>query len=162
MKLIRVVNNCGFKTYCKDKVERVTHRGKTYICSRYVDYLKPNVLTLKKQKIVNAMLKEGVDLSSISSAIGVSESTITAFLSLQYKENNCKMGQVNSKQSNYKCKQVKVVCFTDNSIAVYKSVTSASRDIGCSGSNVSNYCKSGKIYRHKSNGKEYKMYFIEE
>ena len=162
MRLIKVVSNEGFKTYCKDKVEKVTYRGKKYICSRYVSYLKPNVLTLKKQKIVNAMLKKGADLSVISKAIGVSERTINAFLSMQFKEDHCKAGQVASKQANYKKKRVKVICYSENSIKVFDSVISASKAIGCSGSNVSNYCRSGKKYKHKATGKEYKMSFIED
>ena len=162
MKLYRIVNNDGFKTYCKDKVERTTYRGKKYICSRYVNYLKPNVLTLKKQKIVNAMLKEGCDLKEISSAIGVDVKTISAFLAMQWKQENMKNGQANSKSANYKCKRVKVVCFTDNSIITYNSVTTASKAIKCSGSNISNYCKNGKVYCHKATGKEYKMQFIED
>ena len=162
MKIIRVVNNDSFRTYCKDKVERVTHKGKTYLVSRPVDYLKTNVLTLRKQKIVNAMLKEGRELAEISQTIGVDLRTINSFLSMQFKQENMREGQANSKSTNYKRKRVKVICYTDNSIAVYTSVTSASKDIGCSGSNVSNYCKSGRKYKQKSTGKEYKMSFIDD
>lgn len=161
MKLIKVIDSEGFKTYCKDKVERVSYRGKTYICSRYINYKGTNVLDLRKQKIVNSMMREGADLAEISMAIGVSERTISAFLAMQFKEQNCKAGQANSKQANYKRKRVKVINFSDNSIAVYTSVTSASKEIGCSGSNISNYCRSGKVYCHKATGKEYKMAFIE-
>ena len=162
MKIIRVVNKEGFKTYCKDKVERTTHRGKTYICSRYINYKGTNVLDLRKQKIVNSMIKEGKELSEISHAIGVDLRTINSFLSMQFKQENMREGQANSKSTNYKRKRVKVICYTDNSIAVYTSVTSASKDIGCSGSNVSNYCKSGRKYKQKSTGKEYKMSFIDD
>lgn len=162
MKIIKVINNEGFKTYAKDQVERVTYRGKRYLVSRYVNYCKPNVLTLKKQKIVNQMLKEGRELAEISKAIGVSERTISNFLTMQFKQDHMREGQVNSKQANYKKKRVKVICYSDNCIAVYNSVISASKAIGCSGSNVSNYCRSGKVYYHKATGKEYKMCFIEE
>mgnify|MGYP002672717254 CR=1 FL=1 len=162
MKLTRVVNTEGFKTYAKDKVERVTHKGKTYIVSRYINYKGTNVLDLRKQKIVNAMLKEGRELAEISKVIGVDVRTISSFLSMQFKQENMREGQANSKSTNYKRKRVKVICYTDNSIAVYTSVTSASKDIGCSGSNISNYCRSGRKYKHKANGKEYRMAFIED
>lgn len=162
MKLIRVCNKEGFKTYAKDKVERVSYRGKRYLVSRFVDYSKTNVLDLKKQKIVLAMMSKGADLAEIGKAIGVSEKTLNSFLSMQFKQENCKNGQVNSKQATCNCKKVKVVCFTDKSIIVYNSVTTASKAIGCSGSNISNYCRSGDLYKHRANGKEYKMSFLED
>ena len=162
MKLIKVIDSEGFKTYCKDKVERVSYRGKTYLVSRYINYKGTNVLDLRKQKIVNQMLREGADLSEISKAIGVSERTISAFLAMQWKQENMREGQANSKSTNYKRKRVKVVCYTDNSIITYNSVITASKAIGCSNSNISNYCRSGKVYCHRANGKEYKMAFVEE
>lgn len=162
MKLIKVIDSEGFKTYCKDKVERVTHKGKKYIVSRYINYKGTNVLDLRKQRIVNSMIKEGKKLAEISKAIGVSERTISAFLAMQFKQENMKNGQIKSQQANYKRKKVKVVCYTDKFIAVYDSVTSASKEIGCSGSNVSIYCRSGKVYCHKATGKEYKMAFIDD
>lgn len=81
MKLIRVINNYGFKTYARDQVERVSHKGKTYIASRFVDYCKTNVLTLRKQKLVLAMIAEGVSLGEISDVTGVRESTIAMWYS---------------------------------------------------------------------------------
>lgn len=162
MKLIKIIDSESFKTYSKDKVEKVSYRGKTYLVSRYINYKGTNTLDLRKQKIVNAMLREGKDLKEISHAIGVDVKTISSFLSMQFKQENMKNGQVNSKSDNYKCRKVKVVCYTDNSIVVYNSVTSASKAIKCSGSNISNYCRSGKIYKHKSTNKEYKMAFLED
>ena len=34
--------------------------------------------------------------------------------------------------------------------------------IGCSNSNISNYCKSGKVYTHKATKKEYRMFFDDQ
>lgn len=165
MKLYRVVNQDGFKTYALNKVERVTHKNKTYIVSRFVDYQKPNVLTVRKQRIVLDMVSKGIDikdLKNISKIIGVSESTINAFLSMHFKQENYRNAQSKPREAKYCCKKVEIVCLTDNTLTVYDSVTNASKAVGCSGSNVSNYCKSNKVYRHKATGKEYKMRFIEE
>lgn len=162
MKLTRVVNTEGFKTYAKGKVKRVTHKGKTYLVSRYINYKGTNVLDLRKQKIVNSMIKEGADLSVISKALGVSENTINAYLAMQFKQENCKKGQATSKQASCNCKKVKVICYTENSIITYNSVTAASKAIGCSNSNISIHCRSNKVYCHKANGKEYKMSFIDD
>ena len=71
MKLIRIINNESFKTYSKNKVERVSHGGKTYIASRFIDYPKTNVLTLRKQKIVIDLIRKGVDMEEIEKITGV-------------------------------------------------------------------------------------------
>ena len=86
MKIIRIINNDGFKTYSKDKVERVAYDNKTYICSRFVDYSKTNVLTLKKQRMVIDMINRGEDLEKISATLGVPVKTISIWLS------HCRMG----------------------------------------------------------------------
>ena len=39
------------KSYCKD-IETVEYNGKTYVKSRYIDTIKPNILTQEKQKIL--------------------------------------------------------------------------------------------------------------
>lgn len=89
MKLYRVVNTDSFKTYSKDKVERVAYEDKTYIVSRFIDYNKTNVLTLTKQKIVIAMINKGEDLEKISATTGVPVKTISIWLS------HCRMGGCN-------------------------------------------------------------------
>ena len=81
MKLYRVVNTDSFKTYSKDKVERVTYKDKTYICSRFIDYSKTNVLTLRKQRMVIDMINKGEDLEKISATIGVPLNVISLWLS---------------------------------------------------------------------------------
>ena len=162
MKIIRVINSDGFKTYDINKVEKVAHNGKTYICSRFIDYPKTNVLTLKKQAIVDKLIKEGMDIKEISKIIGVSEATINSYWLMKFKIENYSNAQSYPRKANGCCKKVKVVCYTDNSIVTYDSVTAAAESIGCSGSNVSNYCRSNKVYKHKSTGKEYKMSFVEE
>ena len=162
MKLYRVINQDGFKTYDINKVEKVEHNGKTYIASRFVDYSKTNVLTLKKQAIVDKLIKEGMNISEISKIIGVSEGTINSYWLMKFKIENYSNAQSYPRKANGCCKKVKVVCYTDNSIVTYDSVTAAAESIGCSCSNVSNYCRSNKVYKHKSTGKEYKMSFVEE
>lgn len=76
MKLIRVCSSDGFKTYCKDKVERTAYRGKTYICSRFIDYPKTNVLTIKKQKMAQELINKGANLEEISEILGVKFSVL--------------------------------------------------------------------------------------
>ena len=88
MKLYRVVNTDSFKTYSKDEVEKVTNDNKTYIVSRFVDYSKTNVLTLKKQRIVIDMINKGEDIVDISNVIGVPVKTISIWLS-HYRMGGC-------------------------------------------------------------------------
>lgn len=161
MKLIRVINKDGFKTYTLNKVERVTYKGKTYITSRYVNYPKTNTLTLRKQAIVNQLIKDDMSISEIAEITGVSESTIKVFLSEQIKEENYHNSQKNANKTS-NTKKVKVVCYTDKSIIIYNSVIAAAEAIGCSNSNVSIYCKSGNIYKHKQTKKSYRMAFVED
>ena len=89
MKLIRIINNDGFKTYSKDEVERVTYDNKSYIVSRFIDYQKTNVLTLKKQRMVIDMLNKGEDLEKISATLGVPLNVISLWLS-HYRMGGCK------------------------------------------------------------------------
>ena len=89
MKLIRIINNDSFRTYSKDKVERITYDNKSYIVSRFIDYNKTNVLTLKKQRIVIDMLNKGEDIVDISNVIGVPVKTISIWLS-HYRMGGCK------------------------------------------------------------------------
>ena len=81
MKLYRVINQDGFKTYSLNKVERITYKDKTYISSKFIDYQKTNVLTLAKQKIVIDMINKGEDIEDISNVIGVPVKTISMWLS---------------------------------------------------------------------------------
>lgn len=163
MKIIRVINTEQFKSWSKDKVERVTYKGKSYFISRYIDYPKTNVLTLRKQAIVNRLIKDDMSINEISKITGVSESTIKSFLSMQVKQENYSNAQkYTSKSNNSSSKKVRVICYTDNSIVTFNSVMAVAKAIGCSGSNVSNYCRSGKVYCHKSTKKKYKMCFVDE
>ena len=160
MKLIENRISYDWRTYAKDK-EYVEYKGKKYIVTRPYDPVKCNTLTLRKQAIVKRLIKDNVDIKDISKILGVPESTIKFFLSMQIKEENYSNAQKNTiKASN--SKKVKVVCYTDNSIIIYNSVMAVAKAIGCSGSNVSNYCRSGNIYKHKVTKKEYKMSFAGE
>ena len=158
MKLIENNICCGWKTYARDK-EYVEYKGKRYLVTRAYAPLKCNTLTLRKQYIVDKLIKDGIDIKEISKITGVSKETIQAYWIMKFKQENYSKAQGHNKKVNYCCKKVKILCLTDNSIEVYDSVTAAAAAIECSGSNVSNYCRSGKIYRHKSTGKEYKMSF---
>ena len=89
MKITRVVNTDGFKTWAKDEVEKVTNDNKTYIVSRFIEYQKTNVLPLRKQKIVKDMLNKGEDIVDISNVIGVPVKTISIWLS-HYRMGGCK------------------------------------------------------------------------
>lgn len=163
MKIIKVIGSEQFKTWSKDNVEKVTYKGKTYFISRYIDYPKTNTLTLRKQAIVNRLIKDDMSINEISKITGVSESTIKSFLSMQVKQENYSNAQkYTSKSNNSSSKKVRVICYTDNSTIVYNSVMATAKAIDCSGSNVSNYCRSGKVYCHKSTKKKYRMSFVEE
>lgn len=160
MKLIENRISYDWRTYAKDK-EYVKYKGKKYIVTRPYDPLKCNTFTLRKQAIAKQLVKEGIDISNISKITGVSESTIKVFLSEQIKEEHYSNSQKNASNKASNAKKVRVVCYTDNSITVYNSVIAAAEAINCSNSNISNYCKSGKVYTHKATKKEYRMFFIE-
>ena len=159
MRLIENNICCGWKTYARDK-EYVEYKGKRYIVTRAYAPLKCNTLTVRKQHIVDKLINEGADVSEVSKLTGVSEETIQAYWLMKFKQENYCNAQSHDKKVNYCCKKVKILCLTDNSITTYDSVTAAAEAIGCSGSNVSNYCKNGKVYKHKSTGKEYRMDFV--
>lgn len=161
MKLIENRISYNWRTYAKDK-EYVEYKGKRYLITRPYDPLKCNTFTLRKQAIAKQLVKEGIDISNISKIIGVSESTIICFLSIQIKEEHYSQAQKYAKKESCNSKKVKVICYTDNSITVYNSVVAVAESIGCSNSNISNYCKSGKVYTHKATKKEYRMSFVEE
>lgn len=161
MKLIENRISYDWRTYAKDK-EYVEYRGKKYIITRPYDPVKCNTLTLRKQAIAKRLIKDNVNIRDISKILGVPESTIKFFLSMQIKEENYSNAQKYAKKEPSNSKKVKVICYTDNSIITYNSVMTVAKAIGCSGSNVSNYCRSGNIYKHKVTKKEYKMSFVEE
>lgn len=160
MKLIENRISYDWRTYAKDK-EYVEYKGKKYIVTRPYEPLKCNVLTLRKQKIVNQLIKDDMSICEIAEILGVQESTIKVFLSEQIKEEHYSNSQKNVSNKASNSKKVRVVCYTDNSITVYNSVIAAAEAINCSNSNISNYCKSGKVYTHKATKKEYRMFFIE-
>ena len=160
-KLIQIQQDCNFTTE-NIRHEFTEYGGKKYRVTRAVAYPHVNILTLKKQAIVDKLIKEGMDIKEISKIIGVSENTINSYWLMKFKIENYSNAQSYPRKANGCCKKVKVVCYTDNSIVTYDSVTAAAESIGCSGSNVSNYCRSNKVYKHKSTGKEYKMSFVEE
>ena len=160
-KLIQIVQDCNFTTEnIRDEFTEVD--GKKFRVTRPVAYRHINVLTIAKQRIVDKLIKEDMNISDISKIIGVSENTINSYWLMKFKIENYSNAQSYPRKANGCCKKVKIVCYTDNSIVTYDSVTAAAESIGCSGSNVSNYCRSNKIYKHKSTGKEYKMSFVEE
>ena len=160
-KLIQIVQDCNFTTEnIRDEFTEVD--GKKFRVTRPVAYRHINVLTIAKQRIVDKLINEDMSISDISKIIGVSENTINSYWLMKFKIENYSNAQSYPRKANGCCKKVKVVCYTDNSIVTYDSVTAAAESIGCSGSNVSNYCRSNKIYKHKSTGKEYKMSFVEE
>ena len=162
MKLIENRISYDWRTYAKDK-EYVEYKGKKYIVTRPYDPLKCNTLTLRKQAIVKRLIKDDMSINEISKITGVSESTIKSFLSMQVKQENYSNAQkYTSKSNNSSSKKVRVICYTDNSITVYNSVVAVAEAISCSNSNISNYCKSGKVYTHKATKKKYRMSFVEE
>lgn len=160
MKLIENRISYDWRTYAKDK-EYVEYKGKKYIITRPYDPVKCNTLTLRKQAIVKRLIKDDMSISEIAEITGVAESTIKFFLSIQVKEEHYSHAQKHASKSN-NSKKVRVVCYTDNSIITFNSVMAVAKAIGCSGSNISNYCRSGKVYCHKSTKKKYRLSFVEE
>ena len=159
MRLIENKICCNWKTYARN-MEYVEYKNKRYLVTRPYQPLKCNTLTVRKQLIVDKLINEGMDIKEISKITAVSEETIQNYWLEKSKQEHYCNAQSHSKKVNYCCKKVKVVCYTDNSITIYDSVTAAAEAIKCSGSNVSNYCKSNKIYKQKATGKEYKMNFV--
>ena len=160
-RLIQIVQDCNLTTE-NVRDEFTEYNGKRFRVTRAVAYEHCNVLTIAKQAIVDKLINEDMSISDISKIIGVSEATINSYWLMKFKIENYSNAQSYPRKVNGCCKKVKVVCLTDNSIVTYDSVTATAESIGCSGSNVSNYCRSNKVYKHKSTGKEYKMSFVEE
>lgn len=161
MKLIENRISYNWKTYAKDK-EYVEYRGKKYIVTRPYEPLKCNTLTLRKQRIVNQLIKDDMSISEIAEILGVQESTIKVFLSEQIKEENYHNSQKNASNKASNAKKVKIICYTDKAIVIYNSVIAAAEAIGCSNSNISIYCRNGKVYTHKQTKKSYRMVFVED
>ena len=112
-----------FKSYCKD-IETVKYKGKEYIKSRCVDYVKHNVLTQDKQKILlsyfwdkqnnSISISDNELFSTICSKLCLRHTQAIEFLKLRESLYNHKRGNIKStEQRRYHPKSIKELIAID-------------------------------------------------
>ena len=105
------------KSYCKD-IETVEFKGKTYLKSRCVDYVKHNILTLKKQKILlhyfwdaknnQINITDNELFSTICNKLCIRQTQAMEYLKLRESLHNHKKGNAKScEQRIYHPKSIK-------------------------------------------------------
>ena len=109
------------KSYCKD-IETVEYKGKCYVKSRYIDYVKHNVLTLEKQKILlhyfwdaknnSINIVSNTMFTEICSKLCLRQTQAIEFLKLREGLYNHKRGNAKScEQRRYHPKSIKeLIC----------------------------------------------------
>ena len=109
------------KSYCKD-IETLEYKGKEYIKSRYIDTMKPNILDLKKQKILlyhfwdaensSINIVDNELFSTICSKLCIRQTQAIEFLKLRESLHNHRKGNAKSaEQRRYVPKSIKeLIC----------------------------------------------------
>ena len=121
------------KSYCKD-IDIVEFKGKKYLKSRYIDTVKPNVLTLEKQKILlyhfwdaennKINIADNELFSTICSKLCIRQTQAIEFLKLRESLYNHKRGNAKScEQRRYAPKSIKELICIDT--ATGKVITRA-------------------------------------
>ena len=138
------------KSYCKD-LETVEYKGKEYIKSRYIDYVKHNVLTQEKQKILLSYFWDAKDnkititdnelFSTICSKLCIRQTQAIEYLKLRESLYNHKKGNAKScEQRRYVPKSIKeLICIdteTGKVITRAHSVKRLSQIIGISPTSI--------------------------
>ena len=148
------------KSYCKD-VETVEFKGKTYIKSRYIDTVKPNVLTLEKQKILlhyfwdaensSINIADNELFSTICSKLCIRQTQAIEFLKLRESLHNHRKGNAKScEQRRYVPKSIKELICIDTDTGMVTRANSVSRLSKITGISPTS------IYRAVNNGIEVK------
>ena len=152
------------KSYCKD-VETITYRGKEYIKSRYIDTMKPNILDLKKQKILlhyfwdaensKINIADNELFSTICSKLCIMQTKAIEFLKLRESLYNHRKGNAKScEQRRYVPKSIKELICIDTSTGMVTRAHSVSRLSKITGISPTS------IYRAVNEGVEVKNYRI--
>ena len=148
------------KSYCKD-VETVEFKGKTYIKSRYIDTMKPNILDLKKQKILlyhfwdaensSINIVDNELFSTICSKLCIMQTKAIEFLKLRESLHNHRKGNAKScEQRRYVPKSIKELICIDTATGMVTRAHSVSRLSKITGISPTS------IYRAVNNGIEVK------
>lgn len=124
----------------------VTINNKKYISNDFVDNNVKGILTLSKQRIAKRMFEDGEPVENISAAIKVDESIITAWWAMQIKTESYSESARNHKGCKRKVKAIDV---TTGESLIYDSCIECADAIGCKGSTISSFAKSGKTLRKK-------------
>ena len=138
------------KSYCKD-INTIEYKNKQYIKSRYIDTVKPNVLTLEKQKILlyhfwdaennKINIADNELFSTICSKLCIRQTQAIEFLKLRESLYNHKRGNAKScEQRRYAPKSIKeLICIdtaTGKVITRAHSVRRLSRITGVSPTSI--------------------------
>ena len=148
------------KSYCKE-LEYVEYNGKTYIKSRYVDTVKPNILTQEKQKILlyhfwdaensSINIVDNELFSTICSKLCIRQTQAIEFLKLRESLHNHRKGNAKScEQRRYVPKSIKELICIDTDTGMVTRANSVSRLSKITGISPTS------IYRAVNNGIEVK------
>ena len=148
------------KSYCKE-LEYVEYKGKEYIKSRYTDNVKPNVLTLDKQKILlhyfwdaensSINIVDNELFSTICSKLCIRQTQAIEFLKLRESLHNHRKGNAKScEQRRYVPKSIKELICIDTDTGMVTRANSVSRLSKITGISPTS------IYRAVNNGIEVK------
>ena len=125
------------KSYCKD-IETIEFKGKTYIKSRYIDTMKPNILSLEKQKILlyhfwdaknkKINIADNELFSIICSKLCIRQTQAIEYLKLRESLYNHKRGNAKSaEQRRYVPKSIKELICVDTATGSVSRANSVSR-----------------------------------
>ena len=125
------------KSYCKD-IETVEYKGKEYIKSRYIDTMKPNILDLKKQKILlyhfwdaeNSKINivDNELFSTICNKLCIMQTKAIEFLKLRESLLNHRKGNAKScEQRRYVPKSIKELICIDTATGMVTRAHSVKR-----------------------------------
>ena len=121
------------KSYC-NKIETVEYNGKTYVKSRYIDTIKPNILTQEKQKILlyhfwdaennSINIVDNAFFTNICNKLCIRQTQAIEYLKLRESLYNHKRGNAKScEQRRYVPKSIKELICIDT--ATGKVITRA-------------------------------------
>ena len=137
------------KSYCKE-LEYIEYKGKEYIKSRYIDTMKPNILDLKKQKILlyhfwdsennSINIADNELFSTICNKLCIMQTKAIEFLKLRESLLNHRKGNAKScEQRRYVPKSIKeLICVdtTTGSVTRAHSVKRLSQLTGISPTSI--------------------------
>ena len=125
------------KSYCKD-LETVEFKGKCYVKSRYIDTVKPNILTLDKQKILlhyfwdkennSINIADNTRFTEICKKLCIKQTKAIEYLKLRESLYNHKKGNSKSvEQRRYHPKSIKELIAIDTETGSVTKANSVKR-----------------------------------